>query len=561
MSYNYSRFYTVDLAIELYMELIKLFKLKRPNINVEAELFLPNHPIIFSRVIAAAYSSYIARTNELILDLDDPSIHKKLEAAVDMVMSDCKMLSKIKPKQPMTNNELKQQIKNALSHAEYTIGHEEEGTCYLDISSPKIEGKITLADLSHLMKAYSDIYILLTPQRITYRVDDIFSQTANNKNLLRKSISKITKGTYLSDVALPSEVTAFGWDAVEEQPLTKEQQDFIYNYISYIGIQNWISMHPDDRMKLFVHVMKPQIENHLSPFVTGSDVMLALDYLLYHGAHYTTSEEYNQLIYQFPAMYANSIIELGFLCLNHIKESQAKEELSDFNYHNISLKGIAYEPKSCVRLVTKEEQETKYNNQLVHLRQGATKEQATLQRKHNDIMHLQDNENIPPEKRKELLERKKQELEETSERLRKLTSQIYDYEDRFSSCEDYVETNDFFKHLRNSISHGFYSVDYTNGLKSKDLGKMVFHFEDWDISKEDRTVRKKVFSADITGDQLMRIFEELKERLIVSANTFDQQIDKRMVINNHLGPTADPIKLNALYKKYEDRGATIIKNT
>ena len=558
MSYNYGRFYSVDFAIELYMELIKLFKIKRPGINVQDELLLPNHPIVFSRVLAAAYSSYIARTNELILDLDETSSREEIERIVDEVMTESRILEKIKPKQPLTNNELKQQIKNALAHAEYTIGHEEEGPVYLEISSPKIEGKINIADLSHLVQAYTHIYTLLTPQKITYEVNEFFNFDINNKHLLKKAISSITRGTYDFPNALPSEVTAFGFETENASPLTKEEQEFIYSYIMYIGLQNWASLEPDDRMRLFVHVAKPQLEKHLSPFVTGSDIASTIDYLLHHGNGHTTQEEYSMLVYKFPVMYINSIIELGFLCLNHIKEAQAKEELTDFDYHNISLQGIVYEPKSCVRIVPKEEQITKYNNQLESLRKGATRERDALQRKHQDILSLQSNQTIPPTKRKELLERKKQEIEETSQRLNQLTSRIYDYEDKLEFCEDYVETNDFFKHLRNSISHGFYSVNYTKALKEKDLGKTIFHFEDWDISKEDRTKRQKVFSCDITADRLMRIFEELKNRLLVSANTIDQQQDKRIILRDNYH-AASPEKLNEYCKKLRDRGATVIK--
>ena len=255
------------------------------------------------------------------------------------------------------------------------------------------------------------------------------------------------------------------------------------------------------------------------------------------------------------------MVELGFLCLNHIKEAQAKESLENFNYRNINLKGIIYEPRTCVRLVTREEQTTKYNKQLETLRISAEKEREKLEKKRQEIISLQANQNIPNDKKVEMLENRKQEAESSSLRLQSLASRIYDYEDLIETSEDYIEANDFFKHLRNSISHGFYSVNYAPGLKEKDLGKVIFHFEDWDISKEDRSNRKKVFSLDITGDQLMNIYEQIKDRLITSANTIDQQVDKRIFFKNKCGSPEYDEKIKTMHKKLEQRGATVIKTS
>ena len=144
MQYTYNKYYSIDFAIELYMELIRLTKNKRPNILAPGVLYLHKHPIILSRVLAAAFSTYISRVNELLLDLDNSDIHEELEKTVDAALKECGILDKITPKKPMTNNELKQQIKNALAHAEYTIGHEEEGYICLDITSPKIECKLNI---------------------------------------------------------------------------------------------------------------------------------------------------------------------------------------------------------------------------------------------------------------------------------------------------------------------------------------------------------------------------------------------------------------------------------
>ena len=557
MSYDYGRYYSADLAIDLYMELINVVKNKRPNITIYDAVAIPRHPVVFSRVLAASYSASIARTNELILEQDSKS-SEEYETIIEKVMNECQIFEKIKPKQPMSKSELKQQIKNALSHAEYTIASNDNEPCFLDISSPKIEGKITLKELETITIAYSKIYNALTSHKVIYDAYDLLHLETNNKRILRKVIELIRKGK-LSNENYPPSVTVFGVDGTNEESLSQEQQQFIYDYIMYVGLQGWANLSPDEKMKNFVYVIRPQLEKKISPFGEGQNTIKVLDYFLFNGKGDTTPIDFYHLQYEFPIIYADLMLELGFLCLNHIKESQSKDVLQYFNYHNISLKGIKYEPASCVRMISKEEQTEKHSKELSILYKVAEKERNALAKKYEEYRLLEGNSKINQNKKQVLLERKRQRIIELEANLSNTTSKIYDTEDMLENSEDYIETNDFFKHLRNSISHGFYKVDISPGLRKKNLGETIFHFEDWDISKTDRTKRTKVFEADITGDQLMAIYKELANRLIASANTFDEQEDKRIIFNDCCNNPRYNDKISAIYKKYTNRGATVIK--
>ena len=166
---------------------------------------------------------------------------------------------------------------------------------------------------------------------------------------------------------------------------------------------------------------------------------------------------------------------------------------------------------------------------------------------------------MPPEIKKEQLTRKKELLTSQKQAYDDVTNRISTLQALHDSAEDYVEANDFFKHLRNSISHGFYSIDYSKGLSSKDLGKIIFHFEDWEIDKNDRTKRTKVFEADISAAKLTNIFEQLRNRIIENADSMYQQENKDFII---VDERENPKKDNEYVKRVTDqiasRGGNII---
>ena len=59
----YDKYYGVDFTIDLYLELVKLWKNKKPGISVNPLSFALN-PIIVTRLILSSIQAQIARTNE-----------------------------------------------------------------------------------------------------------------------------------------------------------------------------------------------------------------------------------------------------------------------------------------------------------------------------------------------------------------------------------------------------------------------------------------------------------------------------------------------------------------
>ena len=339
----------------------------------------------------------------------------------------------------------------------------------------------------------------------------------------------------------------------------KEQQQLVRDYILYGGLQNFVQYTDSEKGKIISDRILRIIEKRPHYRSTTNELEYTLDFLLFHGKGNATAKDFERLSFEAPSLYTSTLIDLGFLCLNHIKEAQAKQKLENFNYHNINLKGVTYWPKETVRLVNKEEKQAKLNNQIADLTPKKAKCKEQLEKTKMQIDKLEKNNSLPVEIKKEQLEKKKELLIRQKQSYDEISNRISALEEARDSALDYVETNDFFKHLRNSISHGFYSIDYSKGLSSKDLGKIIFHFEDWEIDGKDRTKRKKVFEASISANKLTDIFEQLRDRIIENADSMFQQENKDfIVLDERTNPEKDFGYVKRATEQITSRGGNLI---
>lgn len=527
---TYDKYYGVDFTIDLYLELVKLWKHKKPGLSVKP-LTLTINPIIVTRLILSSIQAQIARSNELSLDIEYLEKNKKVQETIDRTLEESNLIKKVQPKVELTSKEIKQQFKNAISHAEYNLVTDEEGNTLVEIDSPKIRATYTVGEMIEIAGIYSSAYALLDNKEICYDPTELLLLKTNNRNALEKAIKNIRYGKQLLNERIPSCVTILGPAiAGEKKELTKDQQQLVRDYILYGGLQNFVQYTDSEKGKIISDRILRIIENRPN-YRSGTDELeYILDFLLFHGKGNASAKDFERLSFEAPSLYTSTLIDLGFLCLNHIKEAQTKQKLEDFNYHNINLKGVTYWPEETVRLVNKEEKQEKLNNQIADLKPKQAKCKEQLQKTKTQIDKLEENDSMPVEIKKEQLEKKKELLISQKQSYDEVSNRINALKKAHDSAEGYVETNDFFKHLRNSISHGFYSIDYSKGLSSKDLGKIIFHFEDWEIDKNDRTKRKKVFEATISAAKLTNIFEQLRDRIIENADSMFQQENKDFIV-------------------------------
>lgn len=533
MSIEYDKYYGVDFAIDFYLEMIKVWKTKRPGIIGNDNLALIVNPIILSRLLLSAWSSQIAITNELSLDIEATPEGKRIDSLIEKQLDESNLLKRITPKVPLTKKEIKQQLKNALSHAEYTLATREDGTTIIEISSPKIEGTFTVSEIAEITNIYIRNYALTDDKEESYDIWRLLTLKANNKSLLQEAVESITT--------------------------EKKDQELIRDYILYAGLQNWLGLTTYQKESIFSDRISRIIAKKPTYRSTAEQLVLLFDYATYHGKGKVSADDFYKMTFEAPSIYTDMLIDLGFLCLNYIKEAQAKQELPNFNYHNISLKGVKYSNNGCVRVVSIAEQQTKLTNQIADLTPAMHKAKKIVEKCEEELEKLDQNTKIPPQIKAQQYQSRKDSILRNTEKYNELKTKISSLQTAHDNAEDYVETNDFFRHLRNSISHGFYSIDYRKALKDKDLGKIVFHFEDFDIDQTNRSKRTKVFEADIEASRLTSIFETLRDRLVENADTISQQQDKRFIVTDQ---RIERTKNKEYVKKVKDsitsRGGVIV---
>ena len=534
MSIEYDKYYGVDFAIDFYQELIRNWKTAKPGISSNCILQLVVNRISYSRLLLGAWSSQIAITNELALDIKDTKEGQYIEKLIEKQLDESELLNRIIPKEPLTKKELKQQLKNALSHAEYNLLANDDNTTIIKINSPKIEATFTVSEVAKLAEIYVQNYALTDEYR-AYDIYDLITLSINNKQSLEKAIKKVTR--------------------------KKEEQDIIRDYILYIGLQNFVELSLNDRYKIFVERLAPILNKRASYISSADRIGSIFNYIIEHGNGTVSADDFYKITFEAPFIYTDLLINLGFICLNYIKEAQAKQELPSFNYHNINLNGINYSPSSTVKIVPVAEQQTKLQNQINDLTPAMAKAKAAVKKAEEDIEKLNQNTKIPLQIKQQQYQSRKDSILKNTQKYNELKAKINILQTEYDNAEDYIETNDFFKHLRNSISHGFYRIDYSRGLKDKDLGKIIFHFEDYEIDKDNRSKRKKVFEADITAKRLTAIFESIEKRLINDSNSFDIEGEHNYFV---LDTRSDPTKNKEYVKRIEDKvianGGVIINN-
>lgn len=515
----YNKYTGVDITIDTYLKFINYWKKTTSSISGDG-FYLFGNKIIEARLIISTIQAQIARTNEAILDLEQTEIEKEIQEQLDEYLDNSDIIKRVKVKEnvetQLTPKEIRQQIKNSLAHASYDFIEDDNGNILIEIDSPKIKATYTFDELIDISCIYSCGYAKLDSNDVCYDPTELILLKANNKSLLEKAIQNIRYGKCVYNFKFPR-FLGFVGQVIEGEKieLNQEQKDLIRNYILYGGLQSFSQLRDIEKIKLFHDRIKPIIENKPHYRSSYDDIMYSFDYLAFHGKGKVKENDFNRMRLEAPSLYTNLLLDLGFLCLNHIKESTREEELPEFNYRNIDLRGVRYWPQNVVEYV---DADKKINTEIATVENQKNSKRREL-KKINKYLKQLDGCQTLSESQKETLIKNREIANNLKLEINDLINKENDLKSKIGTVQDYYETNGFFRHLRNSISHGFYSIDYSDGLKRKDLGKIIFHFEDWEIDKNDRTNRNKVFEATMTAETLTNLFVQLRERLVKSINS------------------------------------------
>ena len=226
------------------------------------------------------------------------------------------------------------------------------------------------------------------------------------------------------------------------------------------------------------------------------------------------------------------IREMNYAC-GYLKENSS-EDNAIFEYHN--LKGIGEvtpnidlnAEKAIQDGVSGEEKQKKIDLAIENYKAQLNNVEKDIQKLNLLISNL--NEKNP--KREELKAKYQKSIEEDLEKKKKIMGQIFKLSIRREEYnDDYIDYSELFRHLRNSIAHGRYSIDYQKALERDDFNKIKFTFYDFDDKDINKGKENPDFELELTAAKIVKIISSVQNRVNEQLNR-ENQMEK--VVNSKL---------------------------
>ncbi len=473
MTKEYGYYDDIETTINSMLSSIETWRTKRININSNRLYLFEATPASITRTQLNFFSHAITTTNEL---LDDYSNGKELEVEnkLTVALSNNPSFQKLQFNGVDTINRKRVILRNAIAHAEFKIV-EDENEWYIKFNHKSMTGELTIADLTTIYEEIDAIrvdyerQIKNSPQKTVHEIGELILLKVNSKEKLKEVINKI----YIQ--SSDNFIT-------HKRKLTNEEKELFYAYINYIGLNNWIQMPLSLKTELAVEML-------VNPFVLKKIFFpKTYEYVtipLLNAANVPIAKEsIGELYYESPIAFTQNLLNTCFFVFNYMQEATKKDPILNFNSKDISIpcKILFPIPNNVKHAIA-----TK--NKISQIDKLMKKLQEKI-----DNPHLSQNTT--------LLESLKQQKTMLNIEKRKL----YAKKDQINTITNWHDSDELIRHIRNSISHGFYSVNYLPGLQSKDLNKIVFHIEDYKVNKETRD-KTKTFECEITAEALIQLIQ------------------------------------------------------
>lgn len=349
-------------------------------------------------------------------------------------------------------------------------------------------------------------------------IDDVISEIAKELMLSENETKQMKK--ILENIKKHSGANYFQIFEEDIENL-KQNKKFVEEYIKYIGLANYQYLVEKENpyiLQMFKEdVISATFEGRVVTDINNTfcDVINAM--LNNKIKEQKTQLDIKRMSYEGPIVYANMILGLANYVCVFLKETNNNEKqkgISIFEYHNLNgMNGIkpiidSNEEPSIVRGIEGKNKLEKIQNTLLDYENQIKICNKEIKAREKKIKKLNDNNPKKNELKEKYeteireYERKERELEEKTKRLQ---TRKMEYEGNY---DDYTN---FFRHLRNSIAHGTYEIDYIEALQKKDMRKIKYTFEDYKL--EDKEKKMPEFKLEINAERLMRIIESVQNRV------------------------------------------------
>lgn len=362
----------------------------------------------------------------------------------------------------------------------------------------------------HFLQAFLDSY---TP----YKIQCTKSDTDDNTDITLKQypfLEKFIKSqSYVGN-------NHFEISELSEEEIA-QRKEFLKNYINYIGKDRWknIEKLPYYYQNLiFENIL---VRSSLNNFSNVTDLNNTFCRAIYEAKiDSITGEELNNysketfltLGFEAPIIYANMLLGMVNYAGLYLKEQNNTDSFSLFEYHNLDgFDGVdilidTCPQKSIQKNLSGKEKQDKYDNYIENCQQQL----QSLNSKINKIRKNQKKLNDKNPKKNELEEEYNKNLEECLQKKEIVANKIEQIKKRKEDYEnDYADYSEFFRHLRNSIAHGNYEINYNEALKKKNLSKIEFAFYDYPEGE----LQEPEFKVKLTANKLLKIIRGVQTKV------------------------------------------------
>lgn len=460
------------------------------------------NPIVFLKLWVNEASLFLVMANQFIEDKIRGN--QALDDYYNRLLHDYVKIEKyFKSKVNANKKEFIHNIRNAMAHVNYDAMFDDENkeeSSRIIIENDKVRGELPLKYIKEeIIGPYYTIKQLFSEDSTFLTSADILiNQVINDEEQLKGAINNLKKGHL--PFPLPDMMTAIisGPDCYPEsfnvQCLDQREKDIIFYAIMYIGIEKWNKCSQKEK----VIALGKMLKYYFPGDIDFQSIAIAKTLQIAHEG-YDTSKKNNLSDLLAPLVYGSLIMEYSYFYLNFCNESSKQSTFGEDLYIDNDFSNVSY-----IRLFEKK-RDNDYNNKK-------NKYQKKLNNINNSINGLIQKANKliavnnSNQNQKEL-EKIRQELKKLKDEKALIAAEKTKTEQEYKA---YPYSTLFFSRLRNSITHGYFKIDYLNGLKSQNLSDMIIKF--WD--KNDKG---KVFELEIKAGELIKLFQTLQKKVMQKA--------------------------------------------
>ncbi len=306
---------------------------------------------------------------------------------------------------------------------------------------------------------------------------------------------------------------------IPEEKMRQRKED-VERYIRHVGKDKWQHiLRGGLTMDLFDNVFQSRFNEKITTISFTNEYAAMMDhwYELALRNEKLKDSRYipitAKISCQTPFIYSDMLLGVLNYSCGYLKANNAEND-NIFEYHNLkNFDGIVPSidndrVPSIQKDVSGEEKSKKlqlaidgYKSQLANIEKGL--------RKVCDIL-INLNEDDSKQKKKSIkfkgcLEEGLLKEEKVRDKISKLTVRKEEY------GENYTDYSELFRHLRNSIAHGRYEIEYNSAFVSNDLDKIKFTFIDYNEDNIQEEIPD--FKIELTPSKIMRIVSSVQTRV------------------------------------------------